>query len=112
MSIDNRELKRVVYKKGFNIYMLLNQYKKETNHTLPEEVIQAVCISYLRCKDQVAKQYPWFVTAVKEELRKFYAKKSQERAKELKQQPIHPLVKGLVDGLPRTWYHRPISQTG
>lgn len=55
-----------VYKKGFNIYQLLNKLKKESKvgATLPEGVLLKVCDDYLNTKKPIENGWAWFSKVV------------------------------------------------
>lgn len=78
-----------VYKLGFNVYMMINKFKKESklNIEVPEEVIINVCISYKQNKDTIKNQYAWFIKALTEESRSYFAKKNEEEGKQYKKEP-------------------------
>lgn len=73
---------------GFNIYQLINRFKKEAGWSddmqLPDEVIVKVCMQYKRDKDKIGRPYPWFIKVLKMETEAYFARKNIEEGKEFK----------------------------
>lgn len=83
MEEKNEQLERslkVVYEHGFNIYALINRWKKQAikkkyrNVRIPDEVLIEICNQYLRYQRTIFNQWGWFVTVLKSECEKFNAR--------------------------------------
>jgi hypothetical protein len=77
-----------VYKDGFNIYALINKAKKQSNmaQDYPQEVIDAICKSYITNKATIKNQWGWFKKALYNESCRYFAKLNIKEAETFKQQ--------------------------
>jgi len=64
--MNTKELLKQVYNKGLNVYKLLNRLKKESKvgAVLPEEVLNKICLEFLKTQEKITNQWAWFVQVV------------------------------------------------
>jgi len=85
-----------VYAHGFNIYKLLNRFKKERHIDLPEPVIQKVCTYYIENTAKIKNHYAWFIISVRRASEDYFAKEEIKRGQEWKKQPIAKSLKQIM----------------
>lgn len=87
-SPELRSATNKVFKKGFNIYQLINKYKKDSKLRveIPEGVIIGVCEQYLKNGNNIRKDYPWFLRVLKVETEKHFAEQNIEENERYKKQ--------------------------
>lgn len=77
-----------VYKKGFNIYELINRVKKELRwqpgRYFPEEVLLGVCEEYNKYDGKIEKPWPWFVKVLELKSNEYYAQQQVTKHQEVK----------------------------
>lgn len=92
-----------VHAAGFNISQLINKLSKDRGwkrgQNLPDEVIIAVCETYLRDKEKIKKPYPWFCAVVEREGRRWGAEHSQRTAARLKTTEMPQAIKDIIAGI-------------
>lgn len=90
---------KTVYANGFNIYALINRWKKHAvknkyrNLRIPDEVLISICNQYMRYQKTVVNQWGWFVTVLKAECEQFNARQIIAEHEEYKK----PGVMSLAD---------------
>jgi len=88
-----------------NIYQLLNRlcrehhakYKREI--VIPEAVVEKVCRSYLKNKDTIQAEYPWFMKAVFQEWQAHNAQQEIQKSKAWKAAPAAQCIREIMRGM-------------
>jgi hypothetical protein len=92
VSEKTQQLLDSVYKQGFNIYQLINKFKKDAkwrkDENIPDEVLINICQQYEKDKGRIRDPYPWFIKVLKMESASFFANRNVEESKKFKQQGI------------------------
>jgi len=92
VSSKTKELLDSVYSQGFNIYQLINKFKKDVkwrkDENIPDEVLIRICQQYQKDKDGIRDPYPWFIKVLKMESAAFFAERHVEEGKKFKKQGI------------------------
>jgi len=111
MATDNSKLDQeckdimaLVYKRGFNIYMLLNKVKKELKRVVnfPPEVIISVCKEFISTSDKskVRNNYTWFVRVMIAKTTEYQANQNiLEHQSYKKSPPIAQNIKDVLKGM-------------
>lgn len=80
-------------KSGFNIYALMNRFKKDTGYrftSLPDEVVEGVADAYLqRGKKLEGDAWPYFMRMLRGELTAYNSKRSEEEGEKVKDEEKH-----------------------
>lgn len=77
-----RLLKNTVYVKGFNIYSLLNRYKKEIGGDIPESVQMIVCQEYLKQPlGKIDNEWTYFKRVVGDVYERYNAERNEREGK-------------------------------
>jgi len=89
MTNNLEELKKAVHKKGFNISMMINTFKKrqralKSTREIPDAVLCEVCLEYLKRGDHIRKEFPYFMRILNSKMDEFQANKVQAEHKEKK----------------------------
>ena len=81
------ELKKDIHKKGFNISMMLNKFKKmqkerKALYEIPEEVFYKTCFEIERRLEisEIENPWPYFMTILTRKSYEYFAGKSREEA--------------------------------
>lgn len=79
-----------VKESGFNLYPMIGLFKKRSklNEPIPDEVIQAVCVEYLKRGEGINGTFPYFLTVLKEKSREHFAKENIRKHAEMKKEPV------------------------
>ena len=98
------DLMAQVYRRGCNIYMMINKTKKKLKKVdnFPPEVIIGVCKEYMRFKDmdKIKSDYAWFIRVLTAKSGEWNANRQiSEHQKYKKQQPIASNVKDILKGM-------------
>jgi len=82
MEKTNKELLAEVKKKGINIYMLLNLYKKRSKLRvdIPEEVIHSLCTAYLENDRPIRSDFPYFLQMLKKKTEEYFSKQNENES--------------------------------
>lgn len=92
VSSKTKEILDAVYSQGFNIYQLINKFKKDTkwrsDENIPDEVLIKICEQYQKDKDGIRDPYPWFIKVLAMESQAYFANKNIEDARRFKEQGI------------------------
>lgn len=92
VSSKTKELLDSVYSQGFNIYQLINKFKKDAkwrkDENIPDEVLIRICQQYEKDKGIIRDPYPWFIKVLKMESSAFFAERHVEEGKKFKKQGI------------------------
>ena len=75
-----------VHKKGFNISLMINTYKKrqrarKSTYEVPEEVYIEVCKEYFKRGEEIDKGFPYFMKVLTMKAQDSCARKSQKHEK-------------------------------
>lgn len=85
---DVKEVLDSVYNQGFNIYQLINKFKKDAGwdkeQSIPDEVLLKLCHQYQKDKARISQPYPWFIRVLKAESSAYFAKRSIEESNQFK----------------------------
>ena len=75
-SRETQALLKSVHAEGFNISMLINTYRKRSRLSpeIPEEVVRAICLEYLKRKP--ANGFPYFLRVLKSQTEKYFAEQN------------------------------------
>lgn len=75
---------------GLNLYPLLGIFKKRSKlrEPLPDEVVQAVCVEYLKRADKVDKSFPYFITVLKAKSHEYFANNQIREHEKMKKEPV------------------------
>jgi hypothetical protein len=98
MEKDIKDLMKTVYKEGFNIYALLNKFKKEMMYELPDSVIEVVCKEYLKQKPVINNDWAWFVRVLRAKRDEAFAGKQIKEHEAVKYDTNSLLLKNLFGG--------------
>jgi hypothetical protein len=83
-----------VYRKGLNIYALVNHLNRKTGDCgIPQEVVDNICKYYLNTKKPILNQWAWFVASI-HRARQDYIHNQLKQKKEIPQS-IRDLLKSL-----------------
>jgi hypothetical protein len=102
---EAKNLMAEVYKRGCNVYMMINKTKKKLKKVdnFPSEVIIEVCKEYLRYKnfDKIKSDYAWFIRVLIAKSDQWNANRQIAEHQKYKQQPamaqsVKDILKGLV----------------
>ncbi|MFH1441611.1 MAG: hypothetical protein ABIH18_06205 [Candidatus Omnitrophota bacterium] len=92
VSSKTKELLDSVYSQGFNIYQLINKFKKDAkwrkDENIPDEVLIKICQQYEKDKGIIRDPYPWFIKVLKMESSAFFADRNVKESKKFKKQGI------------------------
>jgi hypothetical protein len=92
VSSQTKELLDSVYKQGFNIYQLINKFKKQAKWSkkqkIPDEVLNNICEQYTQDKDNIRELYPWFIKVLSMTSHAYFANANIEEGKRYKKQGI------------------------
>jgi hypothetical protein len=93
-----------VYRRGCNIYMMINKVKKKLKKVdnFPPEVIIEVCKEYMRFKDmdKIKSDYAWFIRVLVAKSDQWNANRQiSEHQKHKNEQPIAQNVKKILGGM-------------
>lgn len=92
LSFKAKELMEQVYSQGFNIYQLINKFKKDAkwrkDENIPDDVLIKICEQYQKDKNSIRDPYPWFIKVLKMESASFFANMNEKKGKEFKKQGI------------------------
>ena len=92
VSLEAKETLESVYSQGFNIYQLINKFKKDAkwrkDENIPDEVLIKICEQYRKDKDRIREPYPWFIKVLKMESSAYFARMNIEQSKKFKKQGI------------------------
>lgn len=77
---------KTVTKLGFPIYALIGRYRKVSRlkPEIPCEVIIRVCNQYVKYKDSIHNQWPWFLRVLKAETEQYMAEQNVRESAEFK----------------------------
>jgi len=88
VSLKTKELLDSVYKQGFNIYQLINKFKKDAgwskDQNIDEDVLIKICDQYQKDKGKIHQPYPWFIRVLRMESEAYFANKNVEEGESLK----------------------------
>lgn len=93
----NQSLLDTVYKKGFNIYSLINKFKKERGIDLPPQVIDKVCGYFVDNTDKIEDHWAWFIVSVKKASEEYFVKKNIRDKEEGKK--LIPSIKEIMKNI-------------
>ena len=109
VSLKTKEALEDVYKQGFNIYQLINKFKKDAkwrkDQNIPDEVLIKICGQYQKDKDSIREPYPWFIKVLKMESASYFANKNiaeGERYKKEDAQSLAEILRQIQEGKSRT----------
>ncbi len=92
VSSKTKELLDSVYSQGFNIYQLINKFKKDASwrkdENIPDEVLARICKQYQKDKGGISQPYPWFIKVLKMESASYFANKNIAESAKLKKEGI------------------------
>ena len=92
VSLETKEILDSVYSQGFNIYQLINKFKKDAHwrkdDNIPDEVLIKICEQYQKDKDNIRDPYPWFIKVLTMESQAYFAHRSVEEGRRFKEQGI------------------------
>jgi len=92
VSSKTKEALDSVYNQGFNIYQLINKFKKDAkwrkDENIPDEVLIKICQQYQKDKGRISQPYPWFIKVLKMESSAYFARVNIERGNKFKKEGI------------------------
>ena len=92
VSSKAKELLDSVYNEGFNIYQLINKFKKDAkwrkDENIPDEVLISICEQYRKDKGRIREPYPWFIKVLKMESSAYFARMNVEQGDKFKKEGI------------------------
>lgn len=92
VSSKIKEILDSVYSQGFNIYQLINKFKKDAHwrkdDNIPDEVLIKICEQYQRDKNSIRDPYPWFIKVLKMESASYFANKNIAASAKFKKEGI------------------------
>ena len=81
-----------VYRQGFNIYQLINKFKKDAkwrkDEGIPDEVLLKICEQYSKDKGRIGQPYPWFIKVLKMESAAYFANRNITESARFKKEGI------------------------
>jgi hypothetical protein len=92
-----KEMMEKVYRDGFNIYQLINKFKKDAKwrkgDELPCEVLIRICEEYgkEKAKGKIKKPYPWFIKVLKMESAAYFSNRNEKKGQEFKDEGVGKL---------------------
>lgn len=94
-------LKLEVHKKGFNISMMINLFKKKQRdrkalYDVPDEVLCAVCSYYLLKHDTISHDFPYFLRVLEAKSQDYRANQTRKEAKDNKFGEMAESVKSIM----------------
>jgi len=96
-----KDIMAVVYKRKFNIYMLLNKVKKQKKRldNFPPEVIIAVCKEFISSSDKskIRNNYTWFIRVMIAKTEEHQANQNIKEHQKIKSAP--PMAQNVKDVL-------------
>lgn len=92
-----------VYKKGLNIYQLINKIKKQMKwgkkQRFPADVLIAVCQQYFKDKENIKSEWGWFTKVIQAESAAYFARKSVQEGEKWKKEPVALSMKKIMEGM-------------
>lgn len=75
---------------GFNLWPMIGLFKKRSklSEPIPDEVIQAVCLEYMKRVDSIERSFPYFLAVLKAKSRDYFAKENIRKHDEMKKEPV------------------------
>ena len=85
--------KKEVHKRGFNISMMINLFKKKQRkmkalYEVPDEVFIEVCKEYFKRGDSVDKTFPYFLAVLKKKVEESVVRKNISDHEKIKNEPV------------------------
>lgn len=79
-----------VKRKGFNIWAMVNLYRKRSRlqPQIPDEVLQGVCMEYLKRSDTIREQFAYFLVVLSMQTQKHFAEKNIREHAAIKKDPV------------------------
>ena len=73
---------KAVHRKGFNISMMINTFKKKqremkSTREIPDSILREVCLEYLKRGDQVKNGFPYFMKVLNMKIDEYQANLNQ-----------------------------------
>jgi hypothetical protein len=104
LNEEATDLMKWVYKRGFNIYMMLNKVKKELKRVdnFPPEVIISVCKEFISFKDRskIRNDYTWFIRVMVAKSHEYQAQQNiNDHKKHKSAPPMAQNVKDILKGM-------------
>jgi len=92
VSEKTQKLLNSVYQQGFNIYQLINKFKKDAKwrkkENIPDDVLIKICQQYQKDKGRISQPYPWFIKVLKMESSAYFARANVEQSNKFKKEGI------------------------
>jgi hypothetical protein len=92
-----------VYKKGFNIFMMVSKLRKEMKliEEFPDAVIIDTCNEFLRWKEkgEIKADYVWFIRVFKHKSGEYFANRHQTESKKYKNARMPQAMKDIMKGM-------------
>ena len=96
---ENSQEQLKTVSKDFNIYQFLGKLKKTKKIEIPEEVVNRICISYLKNKTGIKADWPWFIVTTQKEWESWNAEKNIREGEQHKKEPIAPAILEILKGM-------------
>jgi len=92
VSLKAKEALDSVYSQGFNIYQLINKFKKDAkwckDENIPDDVLIKICQQYQKDKGRISQPYPWFIKVLKMESSAYFARMNIKQSEKFKKESI------------------------
>jgi hypothetical protein len=92
VSLEAKEALESVYNQGFNIYQLINKFKKDAKwrkgENIPDDVLVKICQQYEKDKGRISQPYPWFIKVLKMESSAYFAQLNIKQGEQFKKEGI------------------------
>jgi len=99
VSLETKKTLDAVYSQGFNIYQLINKFKKDAHwrrdENIPDEVLIKICEQYQKDKDSIRDPYPWFIKVLKMESASYFANRNIAENTKFKKEGIGKMAEIL-----------------
>ena len=99
VSLKTKEALDSVYGQGFNIYQLINKFKKDAkwrkHENIPDEVLLKICQQYEKDKGRISQPYPWFIKVLKMESAAYFANRNIAESAKFKKEGIGKMAEIL-----------------
>ena len=86
--------------RGFNIWGCLGMFKRRSKlrHPIPDEVIQEVCLEYLKREGQIESSFPYFLQVLKMKSSQHFSRQNEAEGQRYKSEPtaFKNILKELV----------------
>lgn len=75
---------------GFNLWPMLHIFKRRSKlkPEIPDEVVEAVCLEYIKRGSQIKSGFPYFLMVLKRKSADYFSKQNVIEGEKIKKEPI------------------------